>query len=347
MGPGSAAGARGAEGGHLTKPSPQAPLARRTEPPRQDRRLSLPMNAGTRRGLLVRASKRTRRFRPRVTVPNFFRRAPRNTQPTAASALWQSGTSTFSAGRVLARRATRPIDQGTWTRSFCAKRPKPKSTKFAFREIATAPQNGFPNGPTSRVAVESGTCPGRGTFPACLGASGTLDVWPEPLFDLVVFRPNSSRVYTPHGRGREGEPSRYTPAKRPRSLKPAAGHPRDRREGGAAVGLASPAARSTKFAFREIATAPQNGFPNGPTSRVAVESGTCPGRGAFPPAAATGHPGCLARAPFRLSRFFRPRNSSAAGHPRDRREGGAAVGLASPAARVRAHPAMPRWCGRS
>ncbi|KAF4094554.1 hypothetical protein G5714_024726 [Onychostoma macrolepis] len=68
-----------AEGGHLTKPSPQAPLARRTEPPRQDRRLSLPMNAGT-RGAFARI-KRTRRL-PGHRI-KLFSPCSRNTQPTA------------------------------------------------------------------------------------------------------------------------------------------------------------------------------------------------------------------------------------------------------------------------
>ncbi|KAF4094553.1 hypothetical protein G5714_024725 [Onychostoma macrolepis] len=93
-----------------------------------------------------------------------------------------------------------------------------------------APQNGFPNGPTSRVAVESE--PTRDEAPS-LPASAHRAPWmfgPSPLFDLVAFSTPPSRVYTPHGRA-ERRASRYTPAKRPRSLKPAAGHPENRTKG--------------------------------------------------------------------------------------------------------------------
>ncbi|KAF4094484.1 hypothetical protein G5714_024642 [Onychostoma macrolepis] len=45
-------------------------------------------------------------------------------------------------------------------------------------------------------------------------ASGTLDVWPEPPFDLVVFPTRIPPGSTPTAGAERGEPSRYTPLAR-------------------------------------------------------------------------------------------------------------------------------------
>ncbi|KAF4094478.1 hypothetical protein G5714_024659 [Onychostoma macrolepis] len=184
-----------------------------------------------------------------------------------------SGASTFSAGRGLARRALRSIDQGRGPRSF--ERSKPKSTKFAFRNRDGTSKRLPLSDPISRVAVESGTCRGRGAFPACCGDSDTLDVWPEPPFRLSRF------------------PTQFL----------CRWSPRDRREE-AAVGLASPAARA--FAIRWHLKAAS---PNGPTSRVAVESGTYRGEAPSRPASAHRAPWMFGPSPLFDLVVFRPNSS--------------------------------------
>ncbi|KAF4094634.1 hypothetical protein G5714_024565 [Onychostoma macrolepis] len=93
-----------------------------------------------------------------------------------------------------------------------------------------APQNGFPNGPTSRVAVESE--PTRDEAPSCLprriGHPGCLARAP---FRLSRFPTQFLQGLHPTRPGREGEPRGTRLAKRPRSLKPAAGHPENRTKG--------------------------------------------------------------------------------------------------------------------
>ncbi|KAF4094599.1 hypothetical protein G5714_024681 [Onychostoma macrolepis] len=187
-------------GGHLTKPSPQAPLGPPgAEPPRQDRPSEPPYETSAPGGAFsswrIKADKR---FSPRVTVPNFSP-CPRNTQPTAASALWQAGRAPSrragSSSGALAQ-STRGVDLGHF---HSAQNLSPPNLPFGNRGTSKR----LPlSDPISRVAVESGTCRG-GAFPACCGDSDTLDVWPEPPFRLSRFPTrNSSAAGHPGTAGR-------------------------------------------------------------------------------------------------------------------------------------------------
>ncbi|KAF4094643.1 hypothetical protein G5714_024574 [Onychostoma macrolepis] len=62
------------------------------------------------------------------------------------------------------------------------KRQNLSPQNHTLNHFPTAPQTSFPNGPTSRVAVESEPTQDEAPSPACLGASDTLDVWPKPPF---------------------------------------------------------------------------------------------------------------------------------------------------------------------
>ncbi|KAF4094530.1 hypothetical protein G5714_024547 [Onychostoma macrolepis] len=119
------------------------------------------------------------------------------------------------------RRSKKPLE----LRFLSAQNLSPQN--HTFNHFPTAPQTSFPNGPTSRVAVESRTYPGRGTFPSCRGASDTLDVWPKLPFQLRFPTLNSSRAYARTAGPRGARPRRTSLSpKRPRSLEPAAGDPK-------------------------------------------------------------------------------------------------------------------------
>ncbi|KAF4114975.1 hypothetical protein G5714_005198 [Onychostoma macrolepis] len=77
-------------------------------------------------------------------------------------------------------------------------------------EIATAPQNGFPYRTDLQGRGRIWNLPGdEAPSPACCGDSDTLDVWPEPLFDLVVFRPKFLCRWSPRDRREEERPSAW------------------------------------------------------------------------------------------------------------------------------------------
>ncbi|KAF4094479.1 hypothetical protein G5714_024660 [Onychostoma macrolepis] len=120
-----------------------------------------------------------------------------------------------------------------------------------------------PNGPTSRVAVESGTYPGTGAVPACLGASDTLDVWPKPRFRLSRFPNEIHPGSTPLAAVPRGRPGRGR-RKRPEATVPALVTPKPYPDGTSKrlpLTDRPPARRRDRSRSREKARSPGQGHP--------------------------------------------------------------------------------------
>ncbi|KAF4094590.1 hypothetical protein G5714_024690 [Onychostoma macrolepis] len=184
---GSAAGARSAEGGHLTKPSPQAPLGPPV-PNLRDKtgRLSLPMKRRHPGGAFSCAHQNGQGdFALGSPYQTFFAVPLGTPNPQRPVLYGKAGRAPSRPGGVLARaRYALQSTRGTWTSVILRKALQNLSPpNLPFGEIATAPQNGFPYRTDLQGRGRIWNLPGdEAPSPACCGDSDTLDVWPEPPF---------------------------------------------------------------------------------------------------------------------------------------------------------------------